>query len=60
MGIVETARQMLREYGDRAEAECESRASYHEIEGDQEAAMHWRSLKQAIAKLRRAGGGNAS
>lgn len=56
MGIVETARQMLREYGDRAEAECESRASYHEIEGDQEAAMHWRSLKQAIAKLRRAGG----
>jgi len=52
MDALETARQMLREYGDRAEEECESRASYHELEGDKEAAMQWRVLKQAILILR--------
>lgn len=48
----ETARRLLREYGDRAEAECEARATYHRMQDDKATAEEWRKLKSKVAILR--------
>jgi len=46
------ARRLLREYGERAEEECEARASYHDMQGDQAAAEQWQRVRQAVQLLR--------
>lgn len=52
VGIWETAERMLREYGAGAEEECDSRASYHQMQGDPAAAEDWRQAKSLIQRLR--------
>jgi plasmid stabilization system protein ParE len=54
---LDMARRLLREYGDRAEEECDSRASYHEMQGDEDAAEQWRRLRTAVQLLRQREGG---
>ena len=51
------ARRLLREYGDRAEDECDSRASYHDMQGDEAAAQQWRRLRVTVQLLRQREGG---
>jgi hypothetical protein len=51
-GIWTTAERILREYGETAEQECESRASYHEMQGDPAAMKNWRRIRDIIPRLR--------
>lgn len=53
VGIWEAAERMLREYGAGAEDECESRASYHDMQGDPTVAGGWRRTSEIIQRLRR-------
>lgn len=46
------AERLRRDYGDQAETECASRASYHEIQGDKAAAENWRQIGTIIQRLR--------
>jgi hypothetical protein len=46
------AQRLLREYGDKAEAECDARADFHKMEGDEATAEQWRKLKGDVATLR--------
>jgi hypothetical protein len=50
----ETAQRLLREYGDRSEQECLSRADYHEIQGNASEAIYWRKIADLV-RGRRAG-----
>ena len=52
MDAMETSRRMVREYGQRAESECDDRAKYHDMLGDKDSALRWRVLKQAILIIR--------
>ena len=52
MDVWETARRLLREYGDGAEDECETRATYHEMQGDKVAAEQWRRIKLTVQLVR--------
>ena len=52
IGIWEAAERMLREYGADAESECESRASYHQMQGDPTVAEGWRRTRELIQRLR--------
>jgi len=48
----EAVQRMLREYGQHAETECDARARYHAMQGDEIAANHWQILRDRIAALR--------
>ena len=52
IGVWQAAQRMLREYGADAEGECESRASYHEMQGDRAVAEGWRRTAELIQRLR--------
>ena len=48
----DSAQRMLREYGERADAECEARRSYYEMLGDNNAVEEWRRIAVAVGRLR--------
>jgi hypothetical protein len=52
IGVLQAAQRMLREYGAGAEEECESRASYHDMQGDKSVAEGWRRTREVIQRLR--------
>jgi hypothetical protein len=52
-GIWQTAERMLREYGNSAQEECESRASYHEMQANPAMAESWRRTGEIILRLQR-------
>ena len=49
----ETAESLILQYHDNAEAECDARASYHELQHDDLEAIKWRFTKQLIQRIRR-------
>lgn len=49
----ETAADLIRQYRDNAENECEARASYHELQRDDLEAIKWRFTRQLILRIRR-------
>ena len=55
IGVRQAAERMLREYGADAEAECEARASYHDMQGDDAVAEGWRRTRDLIVLLRPGG-----
>ena len=51
--IWDTARELLRDKGDKAEAECDARQAKAEADGDLFSANSWFHIRQAIGRLRR-------
>jgi hypothetical protein len=52
MDAMTMARRTLREYGDNAEAECDARAQYHDMNGCPAVAEQWRRLKRTVRLAR--------
>lgn len=52
MKDLDAAERLIREYGDRAEAECEARCDYFKMLGDDGSAEEWRNIKAALGLLR--------
>lgn len=52
IGVKEAAQKLLRDYGDRAEAECDARARACDLQGDQAVANGWRRVKEMLPSLR--------
>ena len=53
--ILNSAKRLIREYGDRAEEECDARAGYHQAQGDPDLAEQWRLIREMVKRLRQAG-----
>jgi hypothetical protein len=51
----DSAQRMLREYGDRADAECDARRSYYEMLGDTNAVEEWKRIRIVLTQLRAGG-----
>ena len=51
--IWDTARHVLRDFGNKAELECDARITHMETAGDLFAANSWRHIRNVVGRLRR-------